>query len=130
MKKSTKSIFAIVALASLLTIVSCKKNDTGGKAEIHAHIGHHNTEISSSIVYIKFNSRSAPSDPTTNYDLKVEGEATDNHVHIDELRPGNYYLYAVGFDKTINKTVKGGTAVEIKWKDRKKTIEAEIEVTE
>lgn len=81
-------------------------------------------------MYIKFNSRSAPSDPTTNYDLKVEGEATDNHVHIDELRPGNYYLYAVGFDKTINKTVKGGTAVEIKWKDRKKTIEAEIEVTE
>lgn len=130
MKKTTKGALTTLAIAALLTLVSCKKNDTGGKADIHAHIGHHTTEITSSTVYVKFNAHSAPSDPVNDYDLKIEGEETDNHVHIDGLRPGQYYLYAVGFDKTINKAVKGGTSVEIKWKDRKKTIEAEIEVTE
>ena len=58
-------------------------------------------------------------DPTSNYDLKVEGEPTDNHVHIEDLRYGEYYLYAVGYYSSNSETVKDGIPVAIKWSQRK-----------
>lgn len=124
----TKHIL-IAAIASLtLTIASCKKNEDGGKAEIHALIYHGSTEVRNADLYVKFGATSAPSDPTSDYDLKLKGESGDNHVHIEELRRGDYYLYAVGKDTVTNQTVKGGTHVEIKWKERKKLIEADVQV--
>lgn len=128
MKNTTIILIVTVAIATLFG--ACKKNGTGGDAEIHAKVAHHEKAINASTVYVKFNATELPENPTTNYDLKVEGEVTDNHVHIEELRPGNYYLYAVGFDSTISQTVRGGTGVVIKWSDRKETIEADIAVTE
>jgi hypothetical protein len=128
MKNTTIIILATATVATLFG--ACKKNGIGGDAEIHAKVAHHTQAINASTVYVKFNATELPENPTTNYDLKVAGEVTDNHVHIEELRPGNYYLYAVGFDSTINQTVRGGTGVVIKWSDRKETIEADIAVTE
>ena len=114
-----KTIIKIITLAVIITvgIFSCKKGDTGGKAEIHAKISHHSSPINASTVYVKFDTQEMPANPTSDYDLKVDGEATDNHVHIEDLRYGEYYLYAVGFDNAIGQTVKGGVPITIKWSE-------------
>ncbi|MBN8701426.1 MAG: hypothetical protein J0M08_00010 [Bacteroidetes bacterium] len=125
-----KTTIKLLTLISFLAFISCKKNDVGGKATIHAEIFHHEQPINGAVVYIKFGTQELPSDPENNYDLKVTGEDSDNHVHIDNMRPGEYYLYAVGFDAAISMPVKGGVPVKIKWSDRKKMTEVNIPVTE
>ncbi len=127
-----KTTIKTITLAFMVTagIYSCKKSETGGKAEVHAKILHHSTPVNAATLYVKFDTQELPSDITTNYDLKLEGEATDNHVHVEDLRYGEYYLYAVGYDSTISQTVKGGIPVKIKWSERKETIEIDVPVTE
>ena len=71
-----------------------------------------------------------PSDPENNYDLKIVGDPTENHVHINGLRYGKYYLYAVAYDPDINEVVKGGTPLTIRWNKRKKETDINIAVTE
>lgn len=125
--KTNKFVALSISCALIILMnISCKKNDEGGKAEIHALIYHGSTEIRNSTLYVKFGATSAPSDPTSDYDMKLNGESGDNHVHIEELRRGDYYLYAVGMDTVTHQSVKGGSHVEIKWKDRKKLIEADV----
>jgi hypothetical protein len=120
------SILAILSSALLMT--SCKKNALGGEAAIHARIFNSgNPVMGPNTVYVKFKTSTQPNNPTTNYDLKVEGEAGENHVHIEDLRPGDYFLYAVGFDSTDMRPVHGGVATSIMWSERKEMIDAVIE---
>jgi hypothetical protein len=128
MKTTIKAISLAVLTATIL--FSCKKGDTGGDATIAGHVKHHSTPIKGATVYVKFDEQELPSDPTNNYDLKIVGEANEDHVHIEGLRYGKYYLYAVGFDSTIMQTVTGGVPVKIKWSERKEEIETDIAVTE
>jgi hypothetical protein len=46
------------------------------------------------------------------------------------MRYGNYYLFATGYDSIQLKPVSGGVAVNIKWKERKKVFDAQIEAAE
>lgn len=110
-------------------MISCKKGDTGGNATITAYVYHHDKPINLPTIYVKFDAKDLPKDPTTNYDLKLEG-VHENHLHIKNLRYGNYYLYGVGFDSSIMLPVTGGVAVNIKWKDRRKEIDVNVPVTE
>ena len=120
----------IVLLFAITTFNSCKKNNTGGKTKISAFPQHHGKSIKGVTVYVKFNTTDMPSDPTSNYDLKVVGEEDEEHVHIDGLRYGKYYLYAVGYDEDISETVVGGIPLTIKWKDRKDQINLDVPVSE
>ena len=108
---------------------SCKKGDTGGNATITTYVAHHDKPINLPTIYVKFDAKDLPNDPTNNYDLKVDGKH-ENHVHIKNLRYGNYYIYAVGYDSTIMQPVVGGVPVTIKWKDRRKETEVNVPVTE
>jgi|JI10StandDraft_1071094.scaffolds.fasta_scaffold360801_2 hypothetical protein len=128
--KKIKISTAIFLSSFTLLNYSCKKNDTGGHAEIHAKVYHNGAPINHSTIYIKFDTHHAPDSPTTDYNLKAHGEESDNHVHIEDLRPGEYYLFAVGTNTATGKTVKGGTSIEISWKERKETLEAEIQTSE
>lgn len=129
MKTSNKLILATLITGSVALISSCKKNDVGGDAEIHAKIFHGSTPmIGTTTLYVKFGAKTEPVEPTTNYDLKLSGEPDDNHVHVEDLRPGNYYLYAEAFDSTQMLSVKGGVATTVKWGERKKIKEVEVQV--
>src|SRR5687767_14366410 len=115
--------------AFAFTATQCKKNDTGGKATLTAYVAHHGQPINLPTIYVKFGAKDLPSDPTNNYDLKIEGKH-ENHVHIKDLRYGNYFIYATGFDSSIMLPVSGGVPVEIKWKERKKSADIQVPVTE
>jgi hypothetical protein len=124
-----KKILAAI-LVCTLAFTSCKKNDTGGKATLVAFPAHHSQAVKGATIYVKFDAEDYSSDMTTNYDLKITGEANENHVHIEGLRYGKYYLYAVGYDSTIMQTVTGGIGVKIKWSDRKEEMVVNVPVTE
>ena len=130
MKSLTKNILVAIVSITLILVSSCKKNDNDGKAEIHALIYHNATPIMASTLYVKFGTQSQPSNPETNYDLKLQGEDDDNHVHVEDMRPGEYYLYAVGYDSIANMEVRGGAATKIKWSERKKLKEVHVQVGE
>ena len=41
------------------------------------------------------------------------GEAGENHVHIEGLKRGKYFIFIAGFDTTISARVTGGIPIEI-----------------
>lgn len=126
-----KNILRFSALIfAVAVIASCKKGDTGGDATIAASPKHHGTHIKGATLYIKFDATDLPSNPSTNYDLKIVGESDEDHIHVGGLRYGKYYLYVEGFDSTNMMPVKGGVAVKIKWSERKKVIDVDVPVTE
>jgi hypothetical protein len=131
-----KNIFTIAILSlALLSTQSCKKAGTDGEATLVVFPQHHGRTIPNHAgypdsVYIKFNTQDLPSDPTHNYDVVYVGEVGEDHVHCTTLNAGKYYLFATGWDTTINMRVSGGMAVKIKYGDRKKEIDTNVPVTE
>lgn len=69
--------------------------------------------------------KTEPADTTNNYDLKIVGDSSEDHVRIEGLRYGNYYLWvtAVG---TFTGTAEGGRQVKIKWSERKKKLNIDV----
>jgi len=120
----------IVTIAALALIASCKKGDTGGDAVVVGFPKHHTTPIKGATIYVKFDATEMPSDPTNNYDLKIVGESNEDHVHIEGLRYGNYYLHTEGYDSTVMAPVHGGYPLKIKWSQRKKEIDVDLAVSE
>jgi hypothetical protein len=125
-----KKLTFVLTILVFITCISCKKEGTGGDANITANIAHHGFGIKGATLYIKFDAKEKPANPTTDYDLKIETSASETHAHIDGLKWGEYYLYATGFDSTIMLPVKGGIPFTINHKDRKKEITTEVPVTE
>ncbi|MBC7412869.1 MAG: hypothetical protein H7331_10510 [Bacteroidia bacterium] len=125
----TLKIVALTAMAVIGT-VACKKNGTGGKATLAALPQHHGKPIFGATAYIKFNATELPSDPTNNYDLKIVGGKKEDHVHVENLRYGNYYVYIIGYDSSIFLPVKGGIPVKIKYAERAKELDMIIPVKE
>lgn len=122
-------LIVVFALTTIIGGVSCKKDGTGGNASIAAYTYHHGAAINFPTVYVKFGAKEKPANPTSDYDLKLVG-VHDNHVHIEDLRYGDYYLYATGFDSSIMLPVSGGVPVKLKWGQRKEETEVNIAVTE
>lgn len=121
-----KHILLILSLA--IFIVSCKKNGTGGSATIKGTVAHHDNIISGATVYIKYGAKEFPGDNPAAYDASYA--TTDGAYEIKGLLPGDYYLYAVGFDNSISQIVRGGVPVKIKRRDKKDIIETTVAVFE
>ncbi len=126
-----KSFLAFIVIA--FVFVACKKNQTGGEAELSCTVAHHGKLIPASKIYIKYGAKESPGTDVSKYDAEyttgIIGE-TRAHTHIHDLRYGNYYLYAIGYDSAISMPVSGGIPVSIKWKERKEEKEIEVPVTE
>ena len=116
-------IFVCIVMA----IGACTKEGTGGKAEIHGHVKHHEVHIPNAVVYIKYGAKELPAN-ISDYDDEMIASSGDGHYGFDELQKGDYYVYAVGYDSTISETVSGGGPVKIKKKTDK--IEFDVAVTE
>ena len=97
---------------------SCQYGGTGGNTTIVAKPQHHGTPIISKIGYVdsafvKFNTQNSPGSSASAYDLVIAGTEGEDHVHIENMKPGKYYIYMTGFDSTIFQRVSGGIPVSI-----------------
>ena len=93
---------------------SCEYAGTGGNTTIVAFPQHHGRPIISSAsyldtAYVKFNSLESPG-ALSNYDLTVVGDSNENHVHLEGLKIGRYFIYITGYDslQLPNHRVRGG----------------------
>lgn len=91
----------------------CPSAGTGGAVEIAAFPQHHQLPILSHVgyldtAYVKFNAHELPGLKPSDFDLVIAGEVGENHVHIPNLKCGDYFIYMTGFDTTINQRVTGG----------------------
>jgi hypothetical protein len=126
-----KTILKITSvLLLILSLAACKKNGTGGKATLMGHVKHHSVHIPNAMVYIKYDAKEFPGSDVSVYDASVQASSGDGHYEFEGLRPGNYYVYGVGYDSTISEAVFGGVAVKIKYSDRKETLEVDVPVVE
>lgn len=112
----------------LLTIISCKKPGLGGGNIIVAFPQHHGKPIFGDTLYIKFDAVELPGIDPGAYDMRVIGNSAEDHCHINGLKPGNYYLFAIGWDPSISQRVKGGLALTLTKKEGE--TEVYIPVTE
>ena len=85
----------------------------GGDVTLVAILKHHTMTVASGAnypdtVYLKFNTSNSPGSDLALYDTAFVGEAGEDHVHLEGLKCGHYYIYGTGFDSTINKRVTGG----------------------
>jgi len=97
---------------------SCEYAGTGGNTTIVAKPEHHGDPIISKIgwvdsAFVKFNTNDSPGSAPSAYDLVVAGEEGEDHVHIENMKPGKYYIYMTGFDSTIVQRVSGGIPITI-----------------
>lgn len=118
--------FAAIALA-VFGFVACKKNGTGGDNTIAAFPKHHGVTIPNATIFIKYGATELPGVSASDFDdskVAVKEGSGDAHAHFEGLLKGDYYIYAVGFDSTVNETVSGGIAVKI----TKKSGEQDVDV--
>lgn len=126
MKKLTL-IFVFILLGALN--YSCKKNGTGGSASIVVFPTYLTKPINGNMtVYVKFGATTEPSDPTTNYNLKISNQPKMKNVSIDGLLYGNYYVYVAGYDSTAGNAVVGGRAITINWDQRQQEMDIAVPV--
>lgn len=110
-----KNLMKISILMFLvLGFISCKKNQTGGKASVEGIVAHHGKPIPDAHVYVKFNATEFPGEDYTNYDTYVKADA--NGFYKISFYKGTYYIYARGYDMDIPSPyiVQGGLTVSLR----------------
>ena len=120
----------LILFGSLLTcmfLVSCKKNQLGGKSTVSGKVAHHSKAIAYASVFIKFNAKEFPGEDTTVYDDKVRADAEGNYSF--KCYKGDYFLYGFGYDYAIAFPyhVKGGVHVHMRNNEKEVT---DVAVTE
>ena len=114
-----KKLPIFIAIMFIISLGACKKEGClagkGGNVNLIIHPQHHGDAIPGSTAYIEFNTQSNAG-ASSNYDLTVQGDPSEEHIHVNGLRCGEYYIYCVGFDSTSNggQTVFGGIPFVIK----------------
>ena len=92
---------------------SCEYAGTGGNTTVVAFALHHGDTIFNQASYpdsafIKFNATEFPGSLPGNYDLVLVGDSGEDHVHIENLKRGKYFIYMTGWDSSIGQRVFGG----------------------
>ncbi len=122
----TKTMIAVI---TILIIASCKKEGTGGRADITTIVQHHGKNIPFSTVYVKYGAKDFPGQDVSKYDANQKTDK-EGHTSFKSLKRGDYYFFCVGYDSAIAAIVKGGIGIEIKRKERKNAFEKFLPVTE
>jgi hypothetical protein len=127
-------LFFILAVASAVVISSCRKDTCnagkGGSFALQIFPEHHGDPIPGSTVFIEFNSQSSPPS-ISDFDLKVRGEYGSDHILVENMRCGDYYIYCVGtdWDSTASETVRGGIPYSVA-EGAGSTVKIKVPVTE
>ncbi|HKC68037.1 MAG TPA: hypothetical protein VKG26_07385 [Bacteroidia bacterium] len=109
---SNYKIYSVLFL--FLIFIGCKKEGTGGKAQISGFVIYNGTKLPGSIVYIKYGATTFPGTDPTSYDSQQTADSQGNFV-FGSMVTGNYWLFATGYYSTSLgfKNVTGNTSVNI-----------------
>ncbi|MEO8762572.1 MAG: hypothetical protein ABI388_13065 [Bacteroidia bacterium] len=112
-------MFKFKLIASILFVslffLGCKKNASGGKAQISGQVIFKGNLVTSGTVYIKYGATTSPGNDPTQYDNQVYIDASGNFT-IASLYPGDYYLFAIAnynVGGLGSRHVNGGTHANI-----------------
>ena len=106
----------------ILLIWGCGKDDDVSSiplSVIEGKVLHHNNEIQSGVVYLKAKSIEFPGSSPSNYDDSVRFDTPPSAFRFENLTPGNYYLYCMGYDYYFQDSVFGGIPVQLKNQETK-----------
>ncbi|MEZ5047664.1 MAG: hypothetical protein R2831_11810 [Chitinophagaceae bacterium] len=122
------STYILIFFVFITATLGCKKPKAGlgGQANLVVVAKHHTAVIDSATVYIKFNTKEAPLQ-LSSYDLKQTIQSTSSNTIFEGLKKGDYYIYAEGWDESIQAAVKGGLPYTIK---EEITLNIDVAVTE
>ncbi len=115
----TKNITIITAALFITTFTACKEPKeecvagTGGSVTIVAYPKHHSADTRPYTVHVKFNTQNSPGTDPANYDLSIDADTTENHIEIENLKCGDYYIYMTAYDTAISNGVSGGIPTTI-----------------
>jgi hypothetical protein len=99
-----------VFLIGILGLFSCSKENeapvVNGNVTLNVHAVHHSWDVSNVKIYLEANTLVFPGRDSTVYDKSL---TTDGYgkVSFTQLFPGNYYIYASGFDSIWGANVIG-----------------------
>jgi len=113
-----KKFSGILCCVSLFTIflLSCKKEDSvkivHGNITLKVLVKHHDWTIHYMNVYLKSNTTVWPGRDSTLYDSMTQ-TTQNGRCEFNNLYPGNYYIYASGYDPVVNTNVIGYMPIQI-----------------
>lgn len=110
-----KYFILISALTIIFYTTSCRKDGTpvckpgqgGGNATLVVLPQHHGHAIPGCTAYVAYGTLSSPGS-LSSYNLTVVGEAEEEHVHLEDMNCGDYFIFCTGYDSSISQTVRGG----------------------
>lgn len=100
----------IISFIVVTLLFSCKKENeapvVNGNVVLNVHAVHHSWDVTNVKIYLKANTSVFPGTDSTLYDKYL---TTDGYgkVSFTQLFPGNYYIYASGFDSIWGANVIG-----------------------
>ncbi|XZF14709.1 hypothetical protein ACTHGU_01085 [Chitinophagaceae bacterium MMS25-I14] len=122
--KKTAYIFLALLLAG--NLFSCKHDDdnvaciagSGGTAEIVVYAVHNGAGLINyashpDTAFVKYNTLSSPGTDPALYDTYFVSEASEDHVHCEHLKCGNYFIYRTAWDSVSNMRYTGGAGVVV-----------------
>ncbi len=121
-----KTLLICIYLTTSITLYSCHKAGTGGKSSVSGSVYHHSKLIPAAIVYIKYGATEFPGADVSVYDDHITADA-NAHYEFSGLRKGSYFLYGVGYDNAIFRTVTGGVGITLK---NNQNLSSDVPVTE
>ena len=111
-------------LVSGLFVFSCEKQNASGS--LLATFKSHGGSVPFATIYIKYGTNNNPNIPLSQYDQSQRADGT-GQVYFNELLPGDYYLFAMGFDAKARKMIKGDTSIKVRPRSRQNIYEVTIE---
>jgi hypothetical protein len=113
LNKYQKSI--LIALTTLVVLIgySCKKENqskgdaiVSGTISLEAHAVHHSWDVYGITIYLKKNVTEFPGRDSSVYEFKGIADSYGKFT-FENLYPGNYYVYASGYDAVWGDHVAG-----------------------
>jgi hypothetical protein len=105
----------------LFLLSACRKQQADGYADLHVYTDPNG--ISNTMVYLRYGT--GLPDTLSAYTYQQTADVT-GQAYFENLRPGNYFILATGFDEATHKIVKGQATVELRERFRQNVVAVSI----
>lgn len=108
----TKVTFAL----SIILLFACnkEKNDNpvviSGAISLEVHAVHHTLDVPAIMIYLKKDATTFPGNDSSIYSYRGMTDGYGKHT-FEKLFPGNYYVYASGYDSIWHSMVTGNIPI-------------------